>query len=174
MWIFGHDIAENGGTVVGRAVPCVDKNRKMKGFGEFKGGLVGGIGDRYHVIVRQEFKADAIGDPFADFRKIFLDLIGIVWIDGAVETKDVRILFGGCESGILSDMGRRPKGEVMGETEFRDVGTAHERDHFVFVRRGEIDGVVFAHVAVHIVDGAGFDDALFPEFVNELGVLADE
>ena len=71
-------------------------------------------------------------------------------------------------------MRRRPEGEMMGEAEFRDVGAAHQRDHFVCVRRGEIDGVVFAHVAVHVVDGAGFDDALFPEFVNELGVLADE
>ena len=152
----------------------MDKNRKMKGFGEFEGGLVGGIGDRYHVIVRQEFESDAVGDPFADFRKIVFDLIGIVRIDGAVETEDVRIFSGGFKGGGLSDMGRRPEGEVMGEAEFRDVGAAHERDHFVGIRRGEIDGVMFAHMAVHVVDGAGFDDALFPEFVNELGVLADE
>ena len=81
MRVVGHDVAEDGGAVVGGAVPRVDKNRQMKGFSEFEGGFVGGIGDRLLVVVRQEFEADAVGDPFADFRKILFDLVRIVLME---------------------------------------------------------------------------------------------
>src|SRR5512136_276637 len=55
----------------------------------------------------------------------------------------------------------------MGENQHLDAGRIHGSDHVRSVRTGKVDGVEYAHVTVHVIDGARLASAVPPEGLSQ-------